>query len=480
MNICSCASCNYEVYDVDKCIFHCDKKNWKYENTEADNEYINPDSVYDEYLFRVENFWTKFSNLAEEEFHNFVFPLFDSIYIDYSKTKATFINCIFSDDIYIKKKENTLTSTITNELLKFEDCIFYSENISIDQDVQFLTFYNGTMKKHTSINIKNSYISYLDIKNISHCSLILENSDFDKIKVVSSKFTRLFLSNLDLKEYSTLLFEDLNVTNFFIEKLSQDSRYLQFNNMMISNNINFKKIEFKNTYFNDLKVNKIKNDFKIEKTSFLGANFNSVSWGDLSNIEASRDTFRELKYVHDQQKDYINADLFYVEEMKRHKNDLTQEKQDGNNNLQDRFMFEINEQLSDYGNNWILSALWYVCVSIAFILSIKVIESLNIDTTTILTLVNSFSNIFFPLVLIIAFIALSKNRLIFTLGILTFIYLIHAYIYNYHALNEFADFINLKFNNKYKDISFIWFLHKLITGFIIYHFIVALRRKTKR
>lgn len=208
MNICSCASCNYEVYDVDKCIFHCDKKNWKYENTEADNEYINPDSVYDEYLFRVENFWTKFSNLAEEEFHNFVFPLFDSIYIDYSKTKATFINCIFSDDIYIKKKENTLTSTITNELLKFEDCIFYSENISIDQDVQFLTFYNGTMKKHTSINIKNSYISYLDIKNISHCSLILENSDFDKIKVVSSKFTRLFLSNLDLKEYSTLLFED--------------------------------------------------------------------------------------------------------------------------------------------------------------------------------------------------------------------------------------------------------------------------------
>ena len=79
--------------------------------------------------------------------------------------------------------------------------------------------------------------------------------------------------------------------------------------------------------------------------------------------------------MHDQQKDYINADVFYVEEMKRHKNNLEQHEKDGNNNSQDRFVFWINEQLSDFGNNWILSALWYILISILFILSIKVIES---------------------------------------------------------------------------------------------------------
>jgi len=484
LNTCSAVACNYEIYDNRKCIFHCDKNNWNYSKT--NDEYIDPDSAYDEYLFRVENFWQEFNSLKEDEFHDYIFPLVDSTYINYSKNNITFINCTFLDDIYIKKQEDILAITIENSLLKFVDCVFYSEKILINKDIQTFIFHNGKMKKHASINIKTSHISHLDIQNIANCSLIIENSDFDKIKVIGSKFTKLVLVNLDLKENSTLLFEDLTIMTLLIEKLSQDSRYLQFNNMTISNNIDFRKIEFKNTYFNDLKIDKIKNNFKIEKTSFLGANFNSVSWGNLSSIEASRDTFRELKYVHDKQKDYINADIFYIEEMKRHRNYLQQLNKEGSNNIQDRFMFWINEQLSGFGSNWLLPVIWYILISLWFILYVKVQVYLNVDIDYITTIkLLTLSDLLIPLstiMLLLVFIAYKfvSNKLILTLAISMTIYLLHAYLNNYHALNEFSDFINLKFNNEYKGFSFVWFLHKLITGFIIYHLVVSLRRKTKR
>lgn len=483
--ICAHSGCSNESHNNDlKCILHCNKQDWLpkefINNSDAEEEYIDPDEAYEEYLYKVEDFWQIFNTLKEEKFNGFVFPLFDSKFINYNKNKAFFINCTFLDDINITQEEDDLSIISIDSAVKFEDCTFYSKNIRISQDIAFFTLSNAQIINHSNININSSNISNLDIRKLFNCNLTIEDSSFDKIKIINSKFKTLALNNIDLKEQSTLLFEAIKVETFLLERLSQDSRYLQFNNMEIFNNINFRKIEFQNTYFNDFNADELKYNFKIEKTSFLGANFNSVSWGDISKIDTPRDTFRELKYVHDEQKDYINADNFYVEEMKRHKNDLLQESTENwRIHWKDKLIFLINEKLSNFGTDWLLSVMWYILVTVLFILLTKI--NLTADTIVPVMILWIFSELF-----IYSFrnkkliVHILNYKLEYSLLVLLIIYYMYSNFLGFNPFNEFASFVNIKFNNKYEGCSFIWFLHKVITGFIIYHFIVALRRKTKR
>lgn len=155
------------------------------------------------------------------------------------------------------------------------------------------------------------------------------------------------------------------VNKYFLEKLSQKADYLQFNSIKVLNALKFYKVEFNNTYFNDFNIENITNKVKIEKTSFLGAKFNSFEWGNISIINASRDTFRQLKYVLDEQKDYIQANNFFVMEMKKYKEEL---KNKSNAYWQDKFVFFLNEKISDFGRSWFLSVLWFLFISLFIII----------------------------------------------------------------------------------------------------------------
>jgi len=57
------------------------------------------------------------------------------------------------------------------------------------------------------------------------------------------------------------------------------------------------------------------------------------------------------------------------------------------------------------------------------------------------------------------------------------------YLFKFGSLNDLAIFMNIKMPSEksiYADFHHIWLINKFITGFIAYHFIIALRRQTRR
>jgi hypothetical protein len=209
---------------------------------------------------------------------------------------------------------------------------------------------------------------------------------------------------------------------------------------------------------------------EIEKTSFLGAKFNSFEWGNISIIKANKDTFRQLKYVLDEQKDYIQANNFFIMEMKKYREEL---KEKSNVYWQDKFLFFLNEKISDFGRSWFLSILWFIFISLLAVMGIKFYQhpTLDIDYHTYIILLTSFMSL--PYVIY-------KKKISSVVVVLLSLYMLHAYSNLYNPFNEFANFLNLQIHEDYKPYSFVWFIHKLFTSFIIYHFIIALKRQTKR
>jgi hypothetical protein len=50
------------------------------------------------------------------------------------------------------------------------------------------------------------------------------------------------------------------------------------------------------------------------------------------------------------------------------------------------------------------------------------------------------------------------------------------------SINNFFEFFNplsKKANSEFENVYWVWFMHKVISGFFVYHFVVALKRVTK-
>lgn len=97
---CSHLDCNQQVYENEKCIFHCEKNNWINEDYEVD-DYV---EKWD--LYKIEYFWQEFYKLSSYELNSFIFPYFDNLkYNDLDTTidEITFNECTFLDDIKINK-----------------------------------------------------------------------------------------------------------------------------------------------------------------------------------------------------------------------------------------------------------------------------------------------------------------------------------------------------------------------------------------
>ena len=148
---------------------------------------------------------------------------------------------------------------------------------------------------------------------------------------------------------------------------------------------------------------------------------------------------------------------------------------------QEEMVFLINEKISNFSQSWFLPLLWIFIINFIFFNLYEIIR----DEDSVLNLS------IFLLVLIMSWIV---GRLIYEIkqsggfylaqhlsllfGVLTYT------IYN----SSIVDMLQFSHIQSYKDYSesynnsifYLWFMHKLILGFIIYHFVVALRRQTRR
>lgn len=169
----------------------------------------------------------------------------------------------------------------------------------------------------------------------------------------------------------------------------------------------------------------------ISKTSFIDAHLSDIKWGDISTaIDANQSTFRQLKFVNDSQGSYIEANDFYMMEMKEYKQSLKDKK----GFVQEKFVFWLSEKISNFGQSWI-KPLFLILLSNA-----------------------SFY-----------YIARTYQYCILKVENLTC---------NMDSIVRFAGFKIP--TNGFDGVLFFWLLNKIVVGILFYYLIVALKRKTKR
>jgi len=531
---CSINGCERIVYENGKCIFHCEKT--------LENGWISKSS--DKYNDKIKLFWKEFRECYKknitESFKDygfsigFVIPFYHtnlSALIDIRELKElSFWGCLFVDGFIINDDNDNNLNQIS-----FNNCTFNREFYigSVKLDYLFIahntynsrfTIQNATIKdgeildikteelNKTTINLVNIEISNkLEIWNSNNADILLEISDskfqeleikglntdtvnfnyknkiISKLKIIDSNLNKLSLENIDFLTNSKVLFENLKCKNLYLSQIAQDSTYIQFHHIQVTNNFICDRVEFKNTYFNDFDISKANKT--IEKTSFIDSHLNSINWGKIFQIKAKRDLFRQLKFVNDTQGNNIEANNFYVMEMQKYKVDILDNKKWLSNWWQEKLIFNLNKKISNFSQSWFLPLLWIFIINIGFYLLTKISNiSFNIHNISFSLTILIFIFIFTKLISEISKSIQNKNISYYVFQHLFIIIsmLVIINIFDFGSLKDIMWFSNIQSYkdfiecSKEKDIFKIWTIHKILLGFLIYHFIISLRRQTKR
>jgi len=334
---------------------------------------------------------------------------------------------------------------------------------------------------HTKIDqlvINNSY-NYDNITKIN--ALRIQEAIIENIFVKQLELKNLSLHKIDFIENSKVLFERIDTNVLKLKKISQDAKYIQFHHIRVMDEFICDRIEFKNTYFNDFDIENAKKS--ISKTSFIDAYLNSIEWGKVLDINAKRDIFRQLKYVNDKQGNHIDANNFYVMEMKEYEKNLDK-KPWFSNWWQEKFVFLMGKKISNFGQSWFLPFLWLIICNLGFYIYLNISKAgYSIEQI-------SFSIIILIVLWIIGVFIYThrkefgstKKRNYYILQHLAIIIALALIInhYEFGKVGDIAKFMSLKLPDDKDSYIHIWLLNKAVSGFIFYHFIVALRRQTKR
>jgi len=350
---------------------------------------------------------------------------------------------------------------------KYLDIVEKEEREHIDAKYYFSSLNDIINNRQIKINIQNSNIENMFIEDIIGISLCNLSNITGNLKIQNTTFNK--DSKLHLK--------NLELTNLTLSNSSQEWSEAIFENIIIPKggklkleNIDLQKAKFVDCDFSECEI-EISNS-----VSFKDTLFNSVNWGDISEIEAKRDIFRQLKFSNDSQGNFIEANNFYSEEMRRYEKE--------NKSFSDDIIFKLNKYISNFGQNYFLPIFWFFIVTIGILINIEIIEhSQYVNIQTFVTLEISVLYLAFTLKLMILDIPI-KTKLfkliqLILLSLIISIYLLIMFKLNI-SFNEIAKFSIPKLNQDYKGYEFLWFLHKAILSILIYHLTIALRRQTKR
>ena len=150
-------------------------------------------------------------------------------------------------------------------------------------------------EKRIEIDIRNNFIS----------SLTLENYNFSEEEVI----------NMDNNIFETLIIKEISNKGF-----------LKIRNTVIDSTLEINKSILGKTYFINCDFSKAKEinilDSDLTETKFLGVNWGEISEGRIcpklfeEEPLKAREVYRQLKYAHEEIKDYYHADQFFALEMK--------------------------------------------------------------------------------------------------------------------------------------------------------------------
>ncbi|QKJ23982.1 hypothetical protein [Poseidonibacter lekithochrous] len=376
----------------------------------------------------LEKVYTGDTLLIPKDYHTIVFK------------ENIFTNSFFTNSINYHNNEIQLT-------MIFENCIFKKD-------------FRIELKKEDDFKLKKLIITSDEQKEFNE--FILENIEIEKFSFKEYNCKLIKLYNIDFVENSKVLFENIITDRLHLEKISQDSKFIQFHQVTVKKHFFSERVEFKNTYFNDFKLDNAES-IELIKTSFIDSHLNSVIWGDLIRIKAKKDIIRQLKFVNDSIGNHIEGNKFFAEEMRLHEIDIKKE----SGYTLDKFVLFFNKQISNFGQNWLLPLLWTFVITF-FLLLFK------------------SDNVILLLLTIIGFLLLdhycqnniSKSYKLFEILVI----FIFIYFINDHEVIDIVKLVSFKpfYKDGEDEYLIYWAIHKILIAFPLYHFTISLRRLTRR
>ncbi|RXJ90633.1 hypothetical protein CRV01_05650 [Arcobacter sp. CECT 8983] len=341
-----------------------------------------------------------------------------------------FSNTIFNRDILFNFLNNRL---VFNKLKN----VYFNNKIIINK-VTIKDLFKD------SINLK---INSLDISNSNLSKQITNKESTDKTIVIKE----IEIDNFKLKE--VVIENDLNLENLKISKLELHNS--NFEKIFRIKHSFIKEIESKDNIFEDLQIidnkyNRYKNekrDISLFNTTIKSGVFDKLKFNDfimndahvseakIGYVEfdnASRETNRFFKNYYDSISDYITANKYYQKEM------IEQMKDCKNWNSSEWWILLFNKGISNFGQSWLLPLFW-IFIATLILYRIANFDLLSLD-------------------------GFRQNHI----------------LWMFNDILKFSNPFTKKVSVDYGQFYWAWMFHKLLMTIFIYHFIVAVKRKTRR
>jgi hypothetical protein len=455
---CHIPDCPDTVYENDLCIFHCPKDDWfDIEDGEKDwsksqdkidlfwdslqAKFDIADYVYGGYIFPKAKADSLFSSDKSKEFNADV-TLDKTVFHDHIifnmcnfKERVLFHRAIFLGEVtflsgtfnWFDASNILLNGSFTLHSVTFEKqawfTLFLSNKIKIDiigikilGDFEFSIYDNPVQQIFEHMSELVKYKNYKSIKNPALENFYFTGEVKDK---VSCKFA--FADS----KIDHVLIRNHNSGLFVCEQFSIQKT------LIVDHFINFGKAVFLNVNAENTK------NISIRSSIFGDTFFEYVKWGNISRFKCTRDEFRQLKNVYDKQANYIEANKFYASEMEAYSNEMKAKRWNSLRIWPEYLLLGFGKYSSNHSQNWLLAFGWILAWSL-MMFGLHQEAKLNFDV------IMNYSQ----------------------------------YSFDWNAFAKFANPFRLDL--KCDDKAYISLLHKIVSGFLIYHFIIALRRNTKR
>jgi len=367
-NKCSHDKCQLDVYDGEKCIFHCEKT--KDNGWIIDEKASSVESRWN--LKKVEEFWRLYLDKTHDFPMKSLIPPFlleKRILFERDKDiKLSIVNCIILDDFIITDFYNDIKVhlLIFKSIIRGKLSLFNSRNRVKPQTsiVLIETLHEGNIKIFSSttdsFRMQNSTVNSLDFTNSSFegkveisNSVIKKDASFENtvFKQVADFSNTTFYQN----DFTNTLFED--TTSFIESKFCDnvDFKYTVFEKLVI-----FRKAIFEKS-------------INFEDSIIKGeANFLNIILKNKEINIANTETARIIKHSFDKVGNTIEANKYFAYEMKKERESISIK-----DDLNKKIMLNLNYWISNFGQSWIRPLSIILVVAILHTLLIYGVDSKN-------------------------------------------------------------------------------------------------------
>ncbi len=275
-------------------------------------------------------------------FHQYVSTTSDdssNVDENYILENTLFNNCSFKQKLEFHRIEskkplfnNTDSVNTLIEHFQLSECIFHEKFILNNCNINI--YHSSATIFNSKFEFKNNKVNSFYVDDTNHFGLVdTFGTHFDRFNISKS----IFKDFVGFEECQFGSIDNQSIQNISTFKYATFLSFVNFRNTTFNSGLDIKNINLK------------------EAPNFLNVNIHSNN--------SNRETFRIIKNSFDKIGNNIEANKFFVFEMKKYKEELKNSDQ-----YQERFILFLNENISNFGQSYIKPILWIIALSVVYTL----------------------------------------------------------------------------------------------------------------